>query len=248
MDSNCNFPSLRSDESINLPTNYNSTSFHCVEFSNNEPSHEISINHFVEGSAEAKNDFFGMECRKMEYSIPDEKINESPMEECPICFDKIGGINNCTTQCGHVFCFKCIAESMSKDTRCPFCRQELVESKSNDTSNPSDSETIENVTQDGSDDDDDDDDWNTYDEDNSEDQGDLGNIETIVERFTKQGYTIFDAIMILTERSSKINETYNEEYLSQITNKFEEIMEELDNETYECNLMQEEDLNSYSLM
>lgn len=165
-----------------------------------------------------------------------ESLN-SLIEECPICFDKIGGINNCRTQCGHAFCFKCIAEAMNKDTRCPFCRQELVESKSNDTIKTSESG------------DESDDGWDTYDEDDSddedsddEDSSNLGNIETIVERFTKQGYTILDAMMILTERSSKTNQTYNEEYLSQITDKFEEIMEELDNETYECNLMKQEDV------
>jgi hypothetical protein len=173
-----------------------------------------------------------MEFNSLVSSTNTIRTDDSLMEECPICFDKIGGINNCRTQCGHAFCFKCIAEAMNKDTRCPFCRQELVESKSNDTSNSSDSE------------DESDDGWDTYDEDDSdeEDSSNLGNIETIVERFTKQGYTILDAMMILTERSSKTNQTYNEEYLSQITDKFEEIMEELDNETYECNLMKQEDV------
>ena len=157
-------------------------------------------------------------------------------EECPICFDKIMGTNNCTTPCGHVFCFRCITEAMNNNTQCPCCRQELVESRSG--SSEDDDIDIENS--DGEEDDHDEDD---YESDEEQDISKLGNIETIAERFTKRGYTLMDALMILTERFSKTNETLNNEYLTKITSDFEEIMDDLDNEFEENQLMAEEDKN-----
>jgi hypothetical protein len=47
--------------------------------------------------------------------------------ECPVCLEKIGEKNNCTTQCGHSFCFSCMIKAMSVNNRCPYCREILIE-------------------------------------------------------------------------------------------------------------------------
>jgi len=48
--------------------------------------------------------------------------------ECCICMDVINSNkNNCTTPCGHSFCFKCLAKSLEKKNTCPCCRAVLME-------------------------------------------------------------------------------------------------------------------------
>ena len=47
--------------------------------------------------------------------------------ECVICYESIGSKNCCTTDCGHQFCFKCIATAMQYNNACPYCRASLVE-------------------------------------------------------------------------------------------------------------------------
>lgn len=47
--------------------------------------------------------------------------------ECNICYEKIGNINCSTTECGHMFCFRCIATAMCNSNKCPCCRSELYE-------------------------------------------------------------------------------------------------------------------------
>jgi hypothetical protein len=47
--------------------------------------------------------------------------------ECPVCLDKIGEKNNCTTKCGHSFCFSCMIKALSVNNKCPYCREILVE-------------------------------------------------------------------------------------------------------------------------
>lgn len=48
-------------------------------------------------------------------------------EECSICWDGIGSTNRCVTQCGHIFCFKCIASCLGRNSfsPCPMCRAPL---------------------------------------------------------------------------------------------------------------------------
>jgi hypothetical protein len=163
--------------------------------------------------------------------------SENIVDECPICFDKIMGVNNCLTPCGHTFCFRCIAESMNNNTSCPCCRTELVESKTNSSSG----DDIEFSDEDDDEDDENDDD--DEDDDSSMDPENMGNIEIVFERFTNRGYTLMDALMILLDRSSKTDNNYNEDYLAKISEDFDEMIEDLDKETYETNRMTEEDVN-----
>jgi len=156
--------------------------------------------------------------------------NNKTNEECPICMDSIKTTNNCTTPCGHKFCFRCLTEAMNNNTQCPLCRQELVENESD-----RDDEDTEYDTEDEED--------YSYDEDD-----DAGHIETIVERFTKKGHTLMDALMILTQRHSKRNNQHGEEYVNTLINEFDEMMEEIDNESAEMNLMNKEDTQLYRVV
>ena len=36
-------------------------------------------------------------------------------------------INNCTTPCGHMFCFQCLAKALEQNNTCPMCRAVLME-------------------------------------------------------------------------------------------------------------------------
>jgi hypothetical protein len=46
--------------------------------------------------------------------------------ECPVCYEPINNEkNNCKTQCGHSFCFTCIATTLQTQNSCPICRQAL---------------------------------------------------------------------------------------------------------------------------
>lgn len=59
-------------------------------------------------------------------SANDTMIREE--KECCICYEVIDSDkNNCTTPCGHTFCFICIAKSMKVRNTCPCCRQPFYE-------------------------------------------------------------------------------------------------------------------------
>lgn len=45
------------------------------------------------------------------------------MNICGVCLENVGNKNCCTTECGHQFHLKC----MSKITKCPICRFQLIE-------------------------------------------------------------------------------------------------------------------------
>ena len=158
---------------------------------------------------------------------------ESINETCPICFDEIKKINNCTAPCGHTFCFKCLTKAMNNNTECPMCRGSLV-----------DDEDIGSSI--STEDDDDDDEYETEDEMEEEEINiKMSNIETVVERFTNKGYTLMDALMILSEQFSNKIQDKNQKHLEKITDDFETMMGEFENELDESYEMQKEDKECY---
>ena len=52
--------------------------------------------------------------------------------ECCICYETIGEQNNCTTPCGHKFCFVCMMKTLETSNTCPCCRAVLQEKKEDD--------------------------------------------------------------------------------------------------------------------
>jgi len=159
---------------------------------------------------------------------------ESINETCPICFDEIKKTNNCTTPCGHTFCFKCLTKAMNNNTECPMCRGSLVDDEDIESSISTD------------DDDDDDDDYETEDEAEEEEINmKMSNIETVVERFTNKGYTLMDALMILSEQFSNKTQDKDRKHLEKISEDFETMMSEFEDELDESYEMQKEDKECY---
>ena len=47
-------------------------------------------------------------------------------DSCPICL-KIIGEDSCKTKCGHRFCTGCLLKAVQRNSSCPLCRGELIE-------------------------------------------------------------------------------------------------------------------------
>jgi len=151
--------------------------------------------------------------------------------ECCICFETIGEKNNCVTDCGHKFCFKCLATAMTRSNSCPCCRAPLIE----ESNEESDGEYQ---------DDDDEDDDNDDDEDEEDDEPNRdykGNIEEIVERLEKSGITMLDVTSILINKFSKTDPKYTQEYVKKICKTIDQINEDAEQESVEIEQMGNED-------
>lgn len=136
--------------------------------------------------------------------------NDSSVTDCCICFESISSkTNNCTTPCGHQFCFKCMAKTLARSNACPCCRAPLQE------------EEEEIYLDDDDDEDDDDDDDDDYSEDDDADVD--GDLETVVKMFTLKGYTISDVIVMLTGRTSKRDPKYTKEYVDHLDSELNDI-------------------------
>lgn len=164
--------------------------------------------------------------------------------ECPICYDPIGSKNNCTTECGHSFCFKCIVSSMKRNDGCPLCRTAFIESSAIDEEeDDEDDEYSENDTERYSDDEDDDDEFDEDDKYN-------GSVEIVAKRFEEKGYTLVDAIMLLMERR-KINDTDSEPYYKISDDYFKitsDVFLEIDRQHDERNEMEANDVNANEIV
>lgn len=143
--------------------------------------------------------------------------------ECCICFEEIGAVNNCTTECGHVFCFKCLAIAMYHKNACPCCRSRLVDV-------PDEQDEISDYEDDDDEDDDED-----------EDLDDEGHVEDIVERLEKNGMTMIDVVSMLLNRYSKKDAKYTEEHIMVVNMAFDKIATEVDAEHMERLMFAEED-------
>ena len=143
--------------------------------------------------------------------IPSQKTNE-----CSICLEPIGNKNNCVTPCGHTFCFECMSKSLTKSNCCPCCRTILMEVPENEYENEYDNE------------------YNFDSEEISYEEyetNDIDNTEELTERFSKQGYTLLDAMCILSGKWKKLhNPKYTLEYIEDMVDNFEEMLYEIDRE------------------
>jgi hypothetical protein len=134
-------------------------------------------------------------------------VDDGSASDCCICFESISSTtNNCTTPCGHQFCFKCMAKTLARSNACPCCRAPLQEEEDDEID-----------LNDESDDDDDD-----YDEEDDDDDVD-GDLETVARMFTLKGYTINDVLAMLTGRTSKIDTKYTKEYIDQLDTDLDDI-------------------------
>lgn len=58
-------------------------------------------------------------------------------EDCPICMEKLGKTNCCTTGCGHQYCLNCFVKHVGTKDTCPLCRQKVPSNKKKSSSRSS---------------------------------------------------------------------------------------------------------------
>jgi hypothetical protein len=144
-------------------------------------------------------------------------------EECPVCMEH--QLFMICTPCGHSFCFKCITKVMNKNTSCPLCRTVLIDVPNMEEEEEEEyfeDETIET---------------------NEEEDEELCEVENVIERFEQKGFGIMDLMCIILERRSRTNLKYTNDYIDKITDEFHEMVDDMDNETYEMVCMKNEDVN-----
>ncbi|XP_047329763.1 E3 ubiquitin-protein ligase RNF4-like [Impatiens glandulifera] len=52
------------------------------------------------------------------------KPKPKPVFCCPVCMDSLK--NEMSTKCGHIFCMKCIKQTITVQGKCPTCRQRIT--------------------------------------------------------------------------------------------------------------------------
>lgn len=154
----------------------------------------------------------------------------SEQEECCICYENIGKKNNCVTECGHKFCFKCLAMAMTRSNACPCCRQPLMDEP----------EVVDD--EDESEYDEDDDDTASDISDDVDEDNDKAPVEIIAERLEKSGITMIDMIcMFMGTNVVKASEKYTPEYFDALYEKCDNIVDEARREASETALFAQED-------
>ena len=156
--------------------------------------------------------------------------------ECVICYESIGSKNCCTTECGHQFCFKCIATSMQYNNACPYCRASLVDMPYGDDESEDDEE-------------DESDDESEEDEESEEEEEDEATPEEIAAALQEKGITMGDLITLLTNRCSKTkpqNINANDHMVS-IYNRLWDVVSDLDAEAKERGEMMNEEIHAMAV-
>ena len=136
-------------------------------------------------------------------------------KECPVCYETVpSGVNNCTTDCGHAFCFTCIMKCLEKNNTCPICRHILQEEQQYDD-NYDDDENDDDENDDAENDDaENDDDENDDDENDSNVSGTEpeinyedyhpANIEYITEVMKEKGFIMRENLLVLLKPLFKL--------------------------------------------
>lgn len=151
--------------------------------------------------------------------------------ECIICYESIGSKNCCTTECGHQFCFKCIATSMQYNNACPYCRTSLVDVQESDEE------------------DDDDDSEYESDEEESNEEEDEATTEEIAASLQEKGITMIDLISLITNRCSKSRPSDIDEadHIVSIYNRIWDVVHDVDAEAKERGNMMNEEIHSMAV-
>ena len=139
--------------------------------------------------------------------------------ECCICYESISTEkNNCITECGHQFCFKCLAKSMVHNgCTCPCCRSPLVE----EVAEESDDEDTDADDDEDADDEDDDEDAHS--------EIECG-VEELTRRLKANGFKMQDVLSMLLGRYTKGATDIS---ITELTDKFDNIVDEADTELLE---------------
>ena len=139
------------------------------------------------------------------------KMNKKKLfknDECSICYDQLGEKNNCTTPCGHIFCFECMMQALNRNNLCPCCRSPLKEEpeESEDESDEEDDDEYEwdplaeniNHWREGT---------NFY---NMTANDEHATPKTIAKKIQDAGYTMEDLVTIWLERIDRSSERYKD--------------------------------------
>ena len=155
--------------------------------------------------------------------------------ECVICYDSLSSTKNlCITECGHEFCFSCMMKHVQRNNGCPCCRAVIIE-------DIEDSDESDDDESDEGSDSDDDSNASDEDDDDDDDEDDGFPIERLEEAFVAKGYGLKDALSLLLFRFSKTDEKYTKEYINQLEEDIDEMVEELQGEENERADMAAED-------
>lgn len=160
--------------------------------------------------------------------VVDDK--DSSVSECCICYESIDKTkNNCTTECGHTFCLKCLMTSMMHDNlACPCCRADLVDipKEEDDDEENEDDETI-----------------GTEDSDEEDEETECDIVE-LSRRLESGGFQMQDVLSMLLGRYVK---GMTDAKIFELTKKFDTIIDDSDNEALEMEEMGMEDLRTIAL-
>lgn len=150
-----------------------------------------------------------------------QEDQDSTETECCICYESIDKTkNNCTTECGHTFCLKCLMTSMMHDNfACPCCRADLVDLPDEDIS-------------------DDEEEYDSDEDENEDDNETECNIEELTRRITSHGFSLQDVLSILMSRYAK---GASELDICELNKKFDDIVNDADDEAVEMEEMGKED-------
>jgi len=174
------------------------------------------------------------------YNTMSTFVSAHDVKECPICYEEIGNKNTCTTECGHTFCFKCMAASIQRNVNCPCCRFELIERASDED------EDMDEIS------DEEDDDAEDRDDDDEEEEEEIeATVEHLAAVFEKKGYTLHDALSLLCGRLSKQENKNTNEYYEKMSEDFDNMLIECDTDAIreyeERETMAEEDVRVVKL-
>ena len=151
-------------------------------------------------------------------AVFDAEVELPQGPECCICYETIGKTNNCTTPCGHSFCFKCMVKCLGQNSACPYCRTVLVEEE----------EDIEGSDDEGSDSDDESDTSDTS--SNYITQNTEASAEKISEHLATLGYTMTDMISIYLGRVDTTLPRNTPAFVKKMHKEFDDVIERLDQE------------------
>ena len=189
-------------------------------------------------------------------------------DECSICYESLGEKNNCTTPCGHVFCFECLMSCLNYKNTCPICRKVLQEEVDDEISEEF-SEEEDGESDEEFDMDDTSANWGIHSTflpgmhsqlpaipletmtNISTSNNYKATPRTITDKIKALGYTLEDIIVLWTWRVDRMNPKYNQRYLEKMRDELADLIYTLDSDQtasqYERENMGREDNNTLDL-
>jgi hypothetical protein len=160
------------------------------------------------------------------FDEPMVEEDKKTVDECCICYETIDTKkNNCVTECGHRFCFKCLATAMMNNKTCPCCRSPLVESTESDDEEDEEYESDDETEMD-----------QQYEDSDAECE-----IQELSARLEANGFKMQDILSMLLGRYVKGS---SDAVIYEMNKKFDAMVDEADNEVEENIEMGKEDLHS----